>query len=255
MISLEDYHFVSKLDGATSSEQRTAVIRDNSNQCAKTLITLMTHISKDQTVQYVLTLIDDVLQEDNARVEVFRDYATRRKESVFTPFLSMLTRPDAFIVNQSARIITKLASWGSPLLDGNNLVYFLTWIRDQLKMTVSCFTINCLHIPSTELDSIVKCQMLLEFSCFSDCAEQRVHPERGALLANAAARERVSHRVCHVDRRPVSVGRRVGSEQKRLPIAVSAGLLLLVAVFQRGHSNARLQTAHQYYSFSGRHSG
>lgn len=31
-------------------------------QCAKTFLSLMAHISKEQTVQYILTLIDDTLQ-------------------------------------------------------------------------------------------------------------------------------------------------------------------------------------------------
>ena len=41
-------------------------------QCAKTLYNLLGHISKDQTVQYLLTLVDDFLQEDKARVAIFR---------------------------------------------------------------------------------------------------------------------------------------------------------------------------------------
>lgn len=41
-----------------------------------------------------------LLQEDPSRAEAFRDYAARRKESVWTHFLNMLNRPDHFIVNQ-----------------------------------------------------------------------------------------------------------------------------------------------------------
>lgn len=40
------------------------------------------------------------LQEDKTRVEIFREYARKQHESVWGPFLSMLTRTDAFIVNQ-----------------------------------------------------------------------------------------------------------------------------------------------------------
>ena len=39
-------------------------------------------------------------QEDKGRVEVFREYAKKNKESVWAPFLNMLNRPDGFIVNQ-----------------------------------------------------------------------------------------------------------------------------------------------------------
>ena len=33
-------------------------------------------------------------------MDIFKDYARKYKESVWTPFLNMLNRPDAFIVNQ-----------------------------------------------------------------------------------------------------------------------------------------------------------
>lgn len=64
----------------------------------------MGHISKDQTVQYILTMIDDLLQEDKSRVEIFKNYAVKNKESMWTPFLNMLNRPDPFIVNQVCKI-------------------------------------------------------------------------------------------------------------------------------------------------------
>ncbi|KAI5944019.1 V-type proton ATPase subunit H [Manis javanica] len=50
-------------------------------QCAKTFINLMTHISKEQTVQYILTMLDDTLQENHQRVSIFFDYAKRSKNS------------------------------------------------------------------------------------------------------------------------------------------------------------------------------
>ena len=104
-------------------------------QCAKTLYNLLGHISKDQTVQYLLTLVDDFLQEDKARVAIFRytkfrqykmwkveflcglsssknclkfalfarDYSRKRKESVWAAFLNLLNRPDGFIQNMTSR--------------------------------------------------------------------------------------------------------------------------------------------------------
>ena len=108
-------------------------------QCAKTFLKLMGQIAKDQTIQYILTMVDDMLQvnslvvrntdivcylifqvsyifvwfphtfnfhsqEDKSRVEVFREYARRNKESVWGPFLNMLNRPDGFIVNQVSQL-------------------------------------------------------------------------------------------------------------------------------------------------------
>ena len=61
MISQEDYEFITHLDNSTP-EQRERLLKDRPHQCAKTFLSLMGHIAKDQTVQYILTMIDDMLQ-------------------------------------------------------------------------------------------------------------------------------------------------------------------------------------------------
>ena len=94
------------------------MVQENPSQCAKTFYNLLGHISKDQTIQYLLTLVDDFLQvvmtssdlqlisndqEDRNRVSIFRDYTKKRKESVWAHFLNLLNRPDTFIQNMTAR--------------------------------------------------------------------------------------------------------------------------------------------------------
>ena len=90
MISQEDFSVISRLDsGDQGSRDKVTkllqsyifkvimppfnqVAKEAPQQCAKTLYNLLGHISKDQTVQYLLTLVDDFLQEDKARVAIFR---------------------------------------------------------------------------------------------------------------------------------------------------------------------------------------
>merc|ERR1712055_192335 len=100
-----------------------------------TLYNLLGHISKDQTVQYLLTLVDDFLQEDKARVAIFRDYSRKRKESVWAAFLNLLNRPDGFIQNMTSRVVAKMACWSPEQMQGSDLQYYLTWLKDQLRMT------------------------------------------------------------------------------------------------------------------------
>merc|ERR1711976_498171 len=96
-------------------------------------------------------MVDDMLQGDKGRVEVFKDYARKNKESVWGPFLNMLNRPDGFIVNQTSRIIAKIACWSKELMEGSDLQYYLTWLKDQMKL------------PSNEyLQTVARClQMML----------------------------------------------------------------------------------------------
>merc|ERR1719201_105748 len=102
MISQEDFSVISRLDSGDQAS-RDKVAKEAPQQCAKTLYNLLGHISKDQTVQYLLTLVDDFLQEDKARVAIFRDYSRKRKESVWAAFLNLLNRPDGFIQNMTSR--------------------------------------------------------------------------------------------------------------------------------------------------------
>ncbi|XP_046396014.1 V-type proton ATPase subunit H isoform X2 [Ischnura elegans] len=136
MISKEDYNFVIKFDG-TDAATREKVLREERAQCARTFLNLLGHVSKDTTVQYILIMIDDMLQEDSSRVEIFREHAARKHESVWGPFLNLLNRPDGFITNMTSRIIAKIACWGSEPMDRSDLHFYLTWLKDQLKQNAN----------------------------------------------------------------------------------------------------------------------
>merc|ERR1719397_494836 len=133
MISQEDFSVISRLDSGDQAS-RDKVAKEAPQQCAKTLYNLLGHISKDQTVQYLLTLVDDFLQEDKARVAIFRDYSRKRKESVWAAFLNLLNRPDGFIQNMTSRVVAKMACWSPEQMQGSDLQYYLTWLKDQLRL-------------------------------------------------------------------------------------------------------------------------
>lgn len=61
MISKEDYDFIVAFD-TNDASVRDAKLKENPHQAAKTFLNLLGHISKDQTIQYILTMIDDMLQ-------------------------------------------------------------------------------------------------------------------------------------------------------------------------------------------------
>lgn len=152
MISNEDYTCVSALD----SDKKLAYLKTNSPQCAKTFLNLLTHVSKDQTIQYILVMIDDLLQEDRSRVEIFHDYATKRKESAWAPFLNLLNRQDGFIVNMTSRILAKLACWGHEQMPKSDLHFYLQWLKDQLNVSGNEY-----------IQSVARClQMMLRIDAY-----------------------------------------------------------------------------------------
>lgn len=68
------------------------------------------------------------------RVEIIREYAKKKRENVWSPFLNLLNRPDGFIQNMTSRIIAKLACWSRDPMEGSDLTFYLTWLKDQLQM-------------------------------------------------------------------------------------------------------------------------
>lgn len=132
MISQEDYQCVSALDTSKAS-----YLQSNPSQAVKTLLNLLSHVSKDSTIQYILVMIDDLLQEDRARVDFFHEYCSKRKECVWGPFLNLLNRQDGFIVNMSSRILAKLACWGHEMMPKSDLNFYLQFLKDQLTAHVS----------------------------------------------------------------------------------------------------------------------
>ncbi|CAG5122708.1 unnamed protein product [Candidula unifasciata] len=133
MISPEVYNFISQFDRATP-EARAAMLKDNPSQFAVVFRMLMEGISRDQTLQYVLTMLDDVLQEDKSRVEIFKAVAKKNKESVWQPFFHLLDREDKFIVYQASRIIAKIACWSKEQMERKYLQSYLVWLKDQIKL-------------------------------------------------------------------------------------------------------------------------
>jgi V-type H+-transporting ATPase subunit H len=133
MITNEDYTSISALD----SDKKSLYLQQNPAQSAKTILNLLSHVSKDQTIQYILVVIDDLLQEDRSRVEIFHEYANKKKESVWAPFLNLLNRQDGFVVNMSARILGKLACWGHEQMPKSDLQFYLQWLKDQLTVNAS----------------------------------------------------------------------------------------------------------------------
>ncbi|XP_070133779.1 V-type proton ATPase subunit H isoform X2 [Drosophila bipectinata] len=127
MISEEDYKAISTLD-----KSRGTYLAQNSSQVVKTLLNLVSHLSKDSTIQYILVLLDDLLQEDRSRVDLFHETAGKLKQCIWGPFLNLLNRQDGFIVNMSSRILAKFACWGHETMPKSDLNFYLQFLKDQL---------------------------------------------------------------------------------------------------------------------------
>ncbi|XP_041982567.1 V-type proton ATPase subunit H isoform X2 [Aricia agestis] len=145
MITQRDHDFIVNLDQRGQKD----LPDKNPEACAEVFLNLITHISKDNTIQYVLVLIDDILSEDKSRVKIFRN---AKHGNVWQPFLSLLNRQDEFVQHMTARIIAKLACWHPQLMDKSDLHFYLSWLKDQLKMNAEKMTADLEHAEQVMLE-------------------------------------------------------------------------------------------------------
>uniref|UniRef100_A0A3Q2ZEW7 V-type proton ATPase subunit H n=1 Tax=Kryptolebias marmoratus TaxID=37003 RepID=A0A3Q2ZEW7_KRYMA len=159
MISTEDCEFIKKFEKATSEEKQLILTKEG-HQCAKTFLNLMAHISKEQTVQYILTLIDDTLQENHQRVNIFFDYAKKTKNTAWSYFLPMLNRQDLFTVHMSSQYVQCVAGCLQLMLRVNE--YRFAWVEAD---GVNCITAVLSNKCGFQLQyQMIFCIWLLAFS-------------------------------------------------------------------------------------------
>ncbi|CAF1123620.1 unnamed protein product, partial [Brachionus calyciflorus] len=133
MIDKQDYELINRFDSNNASEREKILTHPTEKlECIRTLMTIIQKVSKESTLQYTVTLIDDLLLESKNRVDLFHLYSRKYKENVYQLFSKMLYLQDPYLVHQVARIMCKLGCWSSELMPDKELRDFIYWIMEQL---------------------------------------------------------------------------------------------------------------------------
>uniref|UniRef100_A0A914RHG2 ATPase V1 complex subunit H C-terminal domain-containing protein n=1 Tax=Parascaris equorum TaxID=6256 RepID=A0A914RHG2_PAREQ len=97
----------------------------------------------------MMFIFDVYLKEEKCRVEIFHTYAKKQKRTIWSWFLGILQRQDNFIVNQMSSVIAKLACFGKTLMEGADLSYYFSFLKEQLKASGNEYintTARCLQM-------------------------------------------------------------------------------------------------------------
>jgi len=132
MISQDDFNFINELDSA-GVEGRQVVMDKHGSKAARAFVNLIGQISRDQTVRYLLTLIDDLLVANRDNIRPFHQFAVTISQQPWTPFMNLLSRPDPYISCQAARITSKLATWGKLRFGEEERVQFVAHLMRKLQ--------------------------------------------------------------------------------------------------------------------------
>jgi len=129
MISQDDFNFINELDSATDKQ---AVLKKHGKASARAFVNLIGQISRDQTVRYLLTLIDDLLSANRENIFLFHQFAVTVDTTPWASFMNLLSRPDPYISCQACRITAKLATWGKLRFSDEERVQFISYLMRKL---------------------------------------------------------------------------------------------------------------------------
>lgn len=148
MICEKDFNVISQLD-VLVKEKDYEMVKSRPEEVLSTIFSLLGHLSKDLTVQYLLTLLDDMITNDKECFNLLQDYKKKTHTSPWLQFFNLLHRQDEFIIYQSARIIAKLACWGKIRLTHAEVLSYFEWLKGRLSAAKNKFresVVECFQI-------------------------------------------------------------------------------------------------------------
>ncbi|KAJ3669354.1 hypothetical protein LUZ60_011304 [Juncus effusus] len=89
--------------------QRASLLEDDGPNYVKLFVNILQNISKEETVEYVLALIDDMLTANPKRARLFHDKSLSG-EDTYEPFLKLLWKGNWFIQEKSCKILSAIVS-------------------------------------------------------------------------------------------------------------------------------------------------
>ncbi|XP_071709380.1 V-type proton ATPase subunit H-like [Rutidosis leptorrhynchoides] len=101
-----------------SENDRAPLLENDGPSYIRVFISILRDIQKEDTVEYVLALIDDMLTVSSKRAKLFHD-KTLANEDIYEPFLRLLWKGSWFIQEKSSKILTLVVS-ARPKQNGAN---------------------------------------------------------------------------------------------------------------------------------------
>lgn len=92
-----------------SESNRAALLDDDGPAYIRVFVSILRDIFKEETVEYVLALIDDMLTANPKRARMFHDKSLA-EEDIYEPFLRLLWRGNWYIQEKSCKILALLVS-------------------------------------------------------------------------------------------------------------------------------------------------
>jgi len=117
-----------------NTDVRLALFQKEGDVYAALFLDLMVKSSKEETLQYLLTLVDQLIKEFPESIRLFLRTSSKNPQYPFTPFVSLLQRSYLdWYTNSKASNILAILMGSSPSVSEENTSFLCHWIREQLR--------------------------------------------------------------------------------------------------------------------------
>jgi len=89
---------------------QAALLEENGVTYVRVFVGILRDISKQETVEYMLAMVDEMLTANPKRARLFHDKSFQDNEDVYRPFLRLLQKKNWFIQEKSCKILTLIIS-------------------------------------------------------------------------------------------------------------------------------------------------
>ncbi|XP_022853849.1 V-type proton ATPase subunit H-like [Olea europaea var. sylvestris] len=142
---------------------KAQLLDDDGPSYIRVLVSILRDIFKEETVEYVLALIDEMLTANSKRARLFHD-TSLANEDTYEPFLRLLWKGNWFIQEKSCKILSLIVS-GRPkaqdalIANGASKSKEFTTIDDVLKGLVEwlCAQLKKPSHPSRGIPTAINC--------------------------------------------------------------------------------------------------
>jgi len=135
LVAPMDFELISKYDRkGISDQERTALLDGEGVAYASVLLNFVININAPDTLQYVVTLIHELLMVDPKRVELFNALSAQNEAYPYQPFFKFIGKgtKDVYTSRMAAAILGILVS-KSKQVPVEHETYLFRWISEQLR--------------------------------------------------------------------------------------------------------------------------
>ncbi|KAH7670867.1 ATPase V1 complex subunit H protein [Dioscorea alata] len=145
--------------------QRAALLDEDGPAYVRVFVSILRNISKEETIEYVLALIDEMLTANPKRARLFHDKSLSNEDN-YEPFLRLLWKSNWFIQEKSCKILSLIVSVRPTSQNGlvsngetSHSKSTFTTIDDVLKGLVEwlCSQLKSPSHPSCAVPTAINC--------------------------------------------------------------------------------------------------